>query len=223
MFTVEIACLPESSSSEERQNRMETAHDRRSMRTFVIVCRSRRRLKSAEFPPPPHRSPPFIDRLFIPARSYTAHMCGRFTIAVTVGWEARFKAKRGVDLELRPRYNVAPSQQVPIIADDPEEPGSRSIVPMRWGLVPSWAKDTKTGYSMINARAEGLTSSPAYRGPVRHRRCLVPATGFYEWKQEGSRKLPFYIDRRDHQLFAMAGLYDIWHGADAALASFTIV
>lgn len=158
----------------------------------------------------------------MPAGTYTAGMCGRFTIAVTVGWEDRFRAKQK-GLELRPRYNVAPSQQVPIVRDDPDEPGTRAIVPMRWGLVPSWAKEAKTGYSTINARAEGLTTSPAYRGPVRHRRCLVPATGFYEWKQEGSRRLPYYIDRKDHQLFAMAGLYDIWHGPETTLASFTIV
>ncbi|MDI6719605.1 MAG: SOS response-associated peptidase [Methanomicrobiales archaeon] len=150
-------------------------------------------------------------------------MCGRFAIAITVGIEDRFGAKRP-PFEIRPRYNIAPSQDVPVVAGDPENPAEREIVPMRWGLIPSWSKDARAGYRMINARAETLADRPAFRSPLKRRRCLVPVTGFYEWKQAGSRKVPYYIDRKDHSLFAFAGLYDIWRDAGGEpVKTFTII
>ncbi len=150
-------------------------------------------------------------------------MCGRFAIAITVGIEDRFGAKKP-PYEIRPRYNIAPSQTVPVVAGDPEIPAEREIVPMRWGLIPSWSKDESAGYRMINARAETLRERPAFRAPLKHHRCLVPATGFYEWRPAGSRKVPYYVERRDHALFAFAGLYDIWRGAGGEpVKSFTIV
>ncbi len=95
---------------------------------------------------------------------------------------------------------------------------------MRWGLVPAWAADRKIGYRMINARADSLNSRPAYRHNVQYHRCLVPATGFFEWKKSGTKKIPCYIHRKDGALFAFAGLYDTWMAPDApVLQTFAIV
>jgi putative SOS response-associated peptidase YedK len=113
---------------------------------------------------------------------------------------------------LEPRYNVAPTQQVPIIRVLRTNPDTkeRQLVPMRWGLIPSWADDPAIGNRMINARAESVSSKPAFRGAFRYRRCLVPADGFYEWRKEGKRKQPLYIRRKDGQPFAFAGLWEEW-------------
>ncbi len=95
---------------------------------------------------------------------------------------------------------------------------------MRWGLVPAWADDNRMGNRMINARDDSLNSRPAYRHNVQHHRCLVPATGFFEWKQGGKKKIPCYIHRKDGALFVFAGLYDTWKAPDApALQTFAIV
>jgi putative SOS response-associated peptidase YedK len=104
------------------------------------------------------------------------------------------------------RYNIAPGQMVPVmIADSP-----RRIVLMRWGLIPHWAKDEKAAYKMINARVETLMQRPVFRGLLSHNRCLVPASGFYEWKGEGGEKTPYYIHASRVNFFAFAGLYDVW-------------
>jgi putative SOS response-associated peptidase YedK len=118
------------------------------------------------------------------------------------------------------RYNIAPGQMVPvIIAQSP-----RRIVLMRWGLIPHWAKDEKTAYKMINARVETLTQRPAFRGLLSHHRCLVPASGFYEWKAEGRDKTPYYIHPEDQPYLAFAGLYDVWmNPTGEALYTFTII
>jgi putative SOS response-associated peptidase YedK len=146
-------------------------------------------------------------------------MCGRFTFQPTEAVYARFQLSNRLDA-LTARYNIAPGQMVPvIIANSP-----RQIVLMRWGLIPHWAKDEKTAYKMINARVETLTQRPAFRGLLSHNRCLVPASGFYEWQGEGRDKTPYYIHPQDDQYLGFAGLYDVWHRRDGEdLYTFTII
>lgn len=112
-----------------------------------------------------------------------------------------------------PRYNIAPTQPVPVIRQHPKEP-RRVISTMRWGLVPSWAKDMSGSASMINARSETAASKPAFRDPMKFRRCLVPADGFYEWKRTGQSKQPFCFEVNEGELFAFAGLWDGWKDPD---------
>jgi len=98
------------------------------------------------------------------------------------------------------------------------------MVEMQWGLIPSWSKEPRTKFSTINARAETITKSPAFRGPFQHRRCLVPASGFYEWRQTPKGKQPYCIQLKDGELFAFAGLYDIWCDSEGnELYSYTII
>ncbi|MEA3275021.1 MAG: SOS response-associated peptidase [Pseudomonadota bacterium] len=124
--------------------------------------------------------------------------------------------------EAQPRYNVAPTQ--PVLAVRKTKDGKRELLPLRWGLVPSWSKGPDSRYSMINARAETVNSKPAYRNAFKHRRCLIPAEGFFEWKPERRGKTPFLIRRKDSDPFAMAGLWERWHGEDGeALESCTII
>ena len=146
-------------------------------------------------------------------------MCGRFTFQPTEAFYARFEISNRLD-SLVPRYNIAPGQMVPVlIAANP-----RQIVLMRWGLIPHWAKDEKTAYKMINARVETLTQRPAFRGLLSHHRCLVPASGFYEWKGEGRDKTPYYIHPEGQQYIAFAGLYDVWiTPTGEELYTFTII
>ncbi len=124
------------------------------------------------------------------------------------------------EIDLQPRYNIAPTQDVPVVIPG----GSNRAVMMRWGFVPFWAKDPKIGNKLINARGEALSTSPAFRASARKRRCLVPATDFYEWKKVGSRKVPHYCHLKGDDFFAFAGLYDRWKYPDGTyLKSFTIV
>jgi putative SOS response-associated peptidase YedK len=143
-------------------------------------------------------------------------MCGRFTIRAPASVIAGQFALSGLP-PFTPRYNVAPSQPVPVVrlAPDGKRPG-RELVWLRWGLVPSWAKDPAIGNRMINARAETAAGKPAFRAAMKRRRCLVAADGFYEWQSRGSgrRKQPYFIHRRDDAPFAFAGLWESWEGAD---------
>ena len=125
----------------------------------------------------------------------------------------------GVEVgDLPPRYNVAPSQSVAAIVQLPDI-SKPQLQMLRWGLIPSWAKDPKIGYKLINARAETVAEKPSFRSAFRQRRCLILATGFYEWQQvTGSReKQPYFIGLQDEKLFAFAGLYERWSspGGDA--------
>ena len=90
------------------------------------------------------------------------------------------------------------------------EEGKRKLVSMQWGLIPSWSKDPNIGYKMINARAETILEKPSFKGAFKHRRCLIIADGFYEWREEGSGKVPVYIFLRDKGPFGMAGIYEVW-------------
>lgn len=137
-------------------------------------------------------------------------MCGRFTLFEPAEELAQVFGLPGADLP-RPRYNIAPSQPVAAVRLSPEG-GERELALLRWGLVPSWAKDPSIGNRMINARAETVTEKPAFRSAFRSRRCLVPANGFYEWKRAQGRKQPYYVRMRDGRPFAMAGLWERWQG-----------
>jgi putative SOS response-associated peptidase YedK len=108
-----------------------------------------------------------------------------------------------------PRYNVAPTQPVPVIRQNPKEP-VRELSLMRWGLIPSWAKDMSGAAMMINARSETASTKPAFRDVLKSRRCLIPADGFYEWQKTGKNKQPYCFEVNEGQLFAFAGLWERW-------------
>lgn len=110
-----------------------------------------------------------------------------------------------------PRYNIAPTQPVPIVH---QEHGSRHLLLVRWGLIPSWVKDPKQFSLLINARLEGINAKPAFRAAMRRRRCLMPADGFYEWKKEGPVRRPYFVCARDRQPLAFAGLWETWVDRD---------
>ncbi len=149
-------------------------------------------------------------------------MCGRFALYTDAAALAR-RFKVDVPPELVPRYNVAPSQHIPIVRD---ERGGRKLAMVRWGLIPHWAKDMKIGYRTINARAETVAEKPAFRNAFRRRRCLVPADGFYEWQAvPGSKtKQPWFIALRDRQPMAFAGLWERWQSPEGeAVESCSII
>jgi len=146
-------------------------------------------------------------------------MCGRYSFAPAANFAERFHIEEQ-QLPLLPRYNVTPSQAMPVIVRN----SPNRVVKMTWGLIPSWSKEPRTKFSTINARAETITSSAVFRGPFKGRRCLVPASGFYEWRQTGQDKQPYYIRLQSGELFAFAGLYDIWRDADGQeLYTYTII
>ena len=119
------------------------------------------------------------------------------------------------NIALMPRYNIAPTQPIPIVRADAQN--DCHLVMVRWGLVPSWAREPDTRYSMINARAETVAEKPAFRSAYRYRRCLIPADGFYEWqKTPGGHKQPFCIRARDKKPLALAGIWETWQAADGS-------
>jgi putative SOS response-associated peptidase YedK len=112
---------------------------------------------------------------------------------------------------LAPRYNIAPTQLVICVRAMSDHPNSREAVPMRWGLIPFWAKDMKIGNQLINARSETVAEKPSFRNAFTKRRCLIPADGFFEWqKLSTGKKQPWLIEQQDQQPFAMAGLWECW-------------
>ena len=147
-------------------------------------------------------------------------MCGRYTLEPTTKFYERFKISNRLD-GLTARYNIAPSQNVPVIIRQ----SPNRIVMMRWGLIPHWAKDESIGYKMINARAETITEKPAYRGLLGSKRCIVPASGFYEWQATGEKgKQPYYIHAEAGEYLPFAGLYDIWKNPEGTeIYSCTII
>lgn len=150
-------------------------------------------------------------------------MCGRYVFVATKDeLVERCAVKRQLELDFHANYNVAPTQTMPIVRADGEQ---NALVPMRWGLIPFWAKDAQIAYKTINARAEGVEDKPSYRHSFRTKRCLVPASGFYEWQRQGSTKQPFYISLKDAPLFAFAGLSASWHDpqADKDVETYTII
>lgn len=136
-------------------------------------------------------------------------MCGRYTIAKPEKIVVAFEPELVAADVCKPRYNIAPMQAVPALG---ELEGKRTLMNCQWGLVPTWADDPATGNHMINARAETVAEKPSFRGSFRHHRCLIPADGFYEWRNTGSGKQPFYFQVDHGELFAFAGLYSVWTG-----------
>ena len=142
-------------------------------------------------------------------------MCGRYLLTTPVdalGQLFRFTERPN----LGPRYNIAPTQDVPIVRRTREGDG-RELLMARWGLVPYWADDVKIGNRLINARAETIERTPAFREAYQRRRCLVPADGFFEWRKEGKTRQPLLIRRKDQEPFAFAGLWERWRQPDGQI------
>ena len=152
-------------------------------------------------------------------------MCGRFTRDMS--WADVVEFSRGLDLlvpdaEPEPSYNVCPTQDSWVLA--PREGGGAFARTMRWGLLPPWAKDPKIGASMINARVETAASKPAFRKAWQSRRCLVPASGYYEWRLEHGIKQPYWIHDLEHKVLMFAGLWENWKQPDGEwLQTFSLI
>lgn len=136
-------------------------------------------------------------------------MCGRYNLKTSLQ-ELRevFNVLRSDNFELAPRYNIAPTQPVLIVRM--AEQLEREFAHVQWGLIPSWAKDPNIGAKMINARSETVQTKPAFRAAFKRRRCLIPANGFYEWKQQGRSKQPHLIQLQGEHVFGFAGLWETW-------------
>lgn len=134
-------------------------------------------------------------------------MCGRFELHSAFEIIAQIFNLPGGMFTVPMGFNIAPGMDIAIIVD---EGGRNTLAACRWGFVPSWGKDLNDGYRMINARAETVAEKPSFRQAFSRHRCLVVADGFYEWKNEGGKKRPYYIHRRDGKPFGMAGLYNRW-------------
>ncbi|OZA14958.1 MAG: hypothetical protein B7X94_00150 [Hydrogenophilales bacterium 17-62-8] len=133
-------------------------------------------------------------------------MCGRYALTSPPAVIAeRFGLAWALDVP--PHYNIAPGQMIPVVRDAEQ---GRELALLKWGLIPSWAKDASIGTRLINARGETLGDKPAFRNAYRRRHCLIPADAFYEWKAIAGRKQPYCIRMRDHALFGMAGLWEHW-------------
>jgi putative SOS response-associated peptidase YedK len=146
-------------------------------------------------------------------------MCGRYTQTrqlETLARRFRVLLPDQPSLDLPPRYNIAPSQAAPVVT---RGDGGRALTLMRWGLIPSWARDPSIAFKTINARSETLSEKAAFREAFARRRCLVAADGFYEWKKAGKTKTPIRVTLRSGEPFAMAGLWEKWQDT----LSFTIV
>ncbi len=137
-------------------------------------------------------------------------MCGRFTNrAKSEQIKKEFKAVNESSASFEPRYNIAPTQMIDVVLEAEQE---RTLSQLKWGLVPSWSKDPDIGSRMINARAETLSEKPSFREAFRKRRCIIPTSGFYEWKKASAAntKQPFYFYLNEKDVFGFAGLYEEW-------------
>jgi putative SOS response-associated peptidase YedK len=135
-------------------------------------------------------------------------MCGRFTRKENFKQLAKVLGLQNIPA-FPPRYNIAPSQLIACVRTNPES-RKKECVQLKWGLVPSWAKEPGLGQKMINARAETVSEKPAFRKAFKLQRCLILADGFYEWKREGKGKQPYYVHFSDNRPFAFAGLWECW-------------
>lgn len=148
-------------------------------------------------------------------------MCGRYTLAHPAKINEHYGAGTLGDTELSPNFNVAPGHSMPVVVD---VEGENHVRMMKWGLVPSWAKEAKIGYKMINARSEGIEAKPSFRHAFKSQRCLVPASGFYEWKKQNSDKTPYHITLSGQDIFSFAGLWEYWKKPDGQpLETYTII
>ena len=147
-------------------------------------------------------------------------MCGRFTLHHTSDQLVERFAVEDPGLPLVPRYNIAPSQPLALAL----EKKRRILDVAQWGLVPFWAKDPKIGRRMINARAETAAEKPAFKGALKYRRCIIPASGYYEWQKKGAEPVPTYIRPSDASLLSMAGLWEEWSAPEGeTLRTCTII
>ncbi len=137
-------------------------------------------------------------------------MCGRFTFIDIDEIRERFRAE---PIDLKPNYNVAPTQEVAVIHTHGQ------LAMFRWGLIPFWAKDPSIGNNLINARAETVDEKPSFKHSLQRKRCLVVADGFYEWKKEGTKKRPHRITLKNKELFGFAGLWDTWKSPNGDLVN----
>ena len=148
-------------------------------------------------------------------------MCGRYNLVTDAGALVDyFEIEHALFNYPGPRYNIAPGQDVPVIRQSAQ---GRELISARWGLVPNWSRESNPGYSTINARAESVADKPAYRNPFRHKRCLIPASGFYEWKRADGQKTPYHIHLPENEMFAFAGLWDHWDKEGEGFDSCTII
>jgi putative SOS response-associated peptidase YedK len=139
-------------------------------------------------------------------------MCGRYRLSRRKQLVEEYFDTAPWEEDWNPRFNIAPTQPVPVIRQHPKE-AIRQLSVMKWGLIPHWAKDPSIGMSTINAKSETAATKPAFRDPFRLRRCLIPADGFYEWRKTAGSKQPFCFEIKDGELFAFAGLWDGWKDA----------
>jgi putative SOS response-associated peptidase YedK len=136
-------------------------------------------------------------------------MCGRYRLSRRKQIIEEYFDTSDWQDDWNPRYNIAPTQPVPVIRQHPKEP-ARQISLMKWGLIPHWAKDPSVAMSTINAKSETAATKPTFRDPLKFRRCLIPTDGFYEWKKTGTSKQPFCFEVHEGELFAFAGIWDGW-------------
>ena len=139
-------------------------------------------------------------------------MCGRYRLSRRKQLVEEYFDVASSEEDWSPRYNIAPTQPIPVVRQNSKEP-VRELSLMRWGLIPSWAKDSSTGARMINARAETASTKPAFCDALKSRRCLIPADGFYEWMRMEKTKQPYCFEINNGELFAFAGLWDRWKDA----------
>lgn len=151
-------------------------------------------------------------------------MCGRFGMFLPAKTIAEFFFMDSFE-EVQPRYNIAPTQEVLAILMIPSQnPGKAPQTKyLRWGLIPAWAKDSKISHKLCNARSETVRDKPSFRAAFKCRRCLIPASGFYEWKSEGKVKQPHYITSKNGDPLALAGLWEHWSSPDAEVSTCTIL
>jgi putative SOS response-associated peptidase YedK len=147
-------------------------------------------------------------------------MCGRFTLTASPDALTGFFGLADVP-PLEPRYNIAPTQQV--FAVRPDQAGHRQGGLLKWGLIPSWANDPGIGNRMLNARSETAADKPSFRSALRKRRCLIAASGFFEWQKAGAKKQPYYVRSRDGGPLAFAGLWERWDKGEGPVESCTIL
>lgn len=142
-------------------------------------------------------------------------MCNRYRLTYAKPYLAERFGASG-EIEERPRYNIAPTQQVITVRIE-DGKKTRKFTTMRWGLIPCWAKDMSIGTQTLNARSETVTTKPAFREPILTKRCLIPADGFYEWKKTGSVKQPYCFEVGEGEVFALAGLWDQWKSLEGQI------
>jgi putative SOS response-associated peptidase YedK len=153
-------------------------------------------------------------------------MCGRYASSRDArDLASAFEVEEPPEEVIPPSWNVAPTDPVYAVLQRPDEQGTarRLLRVLRWGLVPSWAKDAKGAARLINARQETVTEKPAFRAAYQRRRCLLPADGYYEWQQVGARKQPWFLTSRDRRPLAMAGLYEVWSQGEQRLWTCTVI